>query len=120
MIVLSYYSSNVAIHIELFSYIFLLYSVILENFTIVFKICLGTITCKWDSGLFNYGCESNLALGFLLNASTEMYFTVVYRVLNTSERNNLLVLHEQSVTLYTHVSLLIAVFKCQQFSDSLS
>jgi hypothetical protein len=40
-----------------------------------------------------------MTLGFLLTASTEMYFTAVYRVLNISERNNLLVLHEQTASL---------------------
>jgi hypothetical protein len=69
MLVSRYYSSIVANHIDIFTYIFRLYSVLLEDVTIVYKICLLTITCRWNYGLFHYGCEANLTLGFLLTAA---------------------------------------------------
>ena len=120
VLVAQYCSSNIAIHRDLFTYIFLVYYLLLGYFTIVYTTFFDTITCRRNYGLFHHGCETYLTLGFLLTAIPAMYFIVVYRVLNILGTNYLLVMDEQSLTREIQFSSLIANFKCRHFSDSIS
>jgi hypothetical protein len=43
---------------DVFTYIFLVYYVLLEYFTIVYTTFIDTITCRRNYGLFHYGCET--------------------------------------------------------------